>query len=157
MHNCLWKKMKHLNNNEKTFETGANSMRVTTNSNLCGEWRIRMPKNAIECRLKCGNRYWIWFTRKWSVFLSLKNATSGNCSPFHANGCVFSASGVLVPIFCLIYCWYSEYPQRGYQKHNILVTGILKTRGYPKRCDTFRLTETWSFLFISDNFSEVYG
>ena len=57
----------------------------------------------------------------------------------------------------LIYSQCSEYPQRGYQKHNILVTGILKTRGYPKRCDTFRLNETWSFPFISDNFSEVYG
>ena len=29
--------MKHVNNNEKTFEIGANNMRVTTNINLCGE------------------------------------------------------------------------------------------------------------------------
>ena len=79
-----------LNNNEKTFEIGANSMRVTTNINLCGEWRIRMPKNVIECRFKCENRYWIWFTCQMIVFLSLKNITSGNCSPFHANGRIFS-------------------------------------------------------------------
>ena len=90
-------------------------------------------------------------------FFVAKECNFSNCSPFHANGCVFPASGVLVLISCLIYCQCSEYPQRGYQKHNILVTGILNTRGYPKRCDTFRLSETWSFLFVSDNFSEVYG
>ena len=72
MYNCIWKKMKHLNNNEKTFEIGANNMRVTTNINLCGEWRIRMPKNVIDSRLKCENRHWIWFTREWSVFFVAK-------------------------------------------------------------------------------------
>ena len=45
-------------------------------------------KIVIESDLRANDRF----------FLSLKNATSGNCSPFHANRCVFSASGVLVPI-----------------------------------------------------------
>ena len=34
--------------------------------------------------------------------------------------------------------------------------GILKTREYPKRSDTFRLSETWDFQVISDNFSKEY-
>ena len=56
---------------------------------LCDKWRIRMPKNVLECWLKCKNRYWICFTRKWSFFSSLMNVTSSNCSPFHANGAHF--------------------------------------------------------------------
>ena len=72
MYNCVWKKMKHLNNNEKTFEIGANNMRITTNINLCCEWCVWMPKNVIKCRLKCENRYWIWFTRQMIVFFVAK-------------------------------------------------------------------------------------
>ena len=40
------------------------------------EWRKWMPKNVIECWLKCKNRYWIWFM--------------GKCSLFRTNKCIFA-------------------------------------------------------------------
>ena len=47
------------------------------------EWRKWMPKNVIELWLKCKNRYWIWFMRKYSLF--------------HANACIFA---LLVAVSC---------------------------------------------------------
>ena len=47
---------------------------------LFDEWHIRMPKLVTECWLKCTNKH----------FLSLLNVFVRNCSPFHANECVFS-------------------------------------------------------------------
>ena len=40
------------------------------------KWRKWMPKNVIECRLKCKNCYWIWFMHK--------------CLLSRANECIFA-------------------------------------------------------------------
>ena len=62
------------------FQNNVNDLNVGVNESIFFsfvyvEWRRWMPKNVIECRLKCKNRYWIWFTRK--------------CSLFRANECIF--------------------------------------------------------------------
>ena len=53
------------------------------------EWRKWMPKNVIECWLKCKNRYWIWLLANVRFF-ALMNVSLRCWSPFHANECVFS-------------------------------------------------------------------
>ena len=60
------------------------------------EWRKWMPKNVIECWLKCKNRYWIWFTRE--------------CSLFRANECIFA---LLVAFECI---FSSNEQQKMYNK-----------------------------------------
>ena len=63
------------------FQNNVNDLNVGVNESIFFsfvyvEWRRWMPKNVIECWLKCKNRYWIWFTRK--------------CSLFRANECIFA-------------------------------------------------------------------
>ena len=53
------------------------------------EWRKWMPKNVIECWLKCKNRYWIWFRRKCSLFCA-NECIFALLVAVHTNECVFS-------------------------------------------------------------------
>ena len=62
------------------FQDNVNDSNVGVNESifslLYAQWREWMPKNVIECWLKCKNRYYIWFMRK--------------CSLFRANECIFA-------------------------------------------------------------------
>ena len=62
------------------------------------EWLEWMPKNVIECWLKCNNRYWIWFMRK--------------CSLFRAVGCPFTQINAYFPVMnskrCITYQMFSS-------------------------------------------------
>ena len=100
---------------------------------LCDKWRIRMLKNVTECWLKCKNRYWIRFTRKWSFF-SLMNVTSRNCSPLHANDAYFL---VMISKRCTCPCLlFNSLLAFWLSPEGIPKTLAFWVRGYLKRGDT---------------------
>ena len=83
------------------------------------EWRKWMPKNVIECWLKCKNRYWIWFM--------------GKCSLFHANECIFAPSVAVSRKWMRIFSQWTAKgvicPKKFKFAHNVFeVTELCRTR-----------------------------
>ena len=74
------------------------------------EWRKWIPKNVIECWLKCKNRNWIWFTRK--------------CSLFGANECIFALLVAFSRKWMRIFSWWTAkgVMSKYYNKHNRLAS-----------------------------------
>ena len=113
-----------------------------------------MPKNVIECWLKCKNRYWIWFTRK--------------CSLFGANECIFALLVAFSRKWMRIFSWWTAkgVMSKYYDKHNRLasacplrnlspVFGPSIEKNTNKRSDHLETRETAHLILFSAK-SQIY-